>query len=58
VLARLGHKVVRLVRIAIGPVRLGELPRGASRKLTEKEIASLRRASLRPRRNRESKIDD
>ena len=29
VLAALGHKVQRLQRIAIGPVRLGEMPAGA-----------------------------
>jgi 23S rRNA pseudouridine2605 synthase len=45
VLARVGHKVLRLVRVAIGPVRLGELPRGGSRKLTEQEVAALYRAA-------------
>jgi 23S rRNA pseudouridine2605 synthase len=58
VLARLGHKVVRLTRVAIGPVRLGELPRGASRRLTEKEIASLRRAARRAPRNLQLKTDN
>ena len=29
VLARVGHKVLRLTRIAVGPVRLGSLPPGA-----------------------------
>ena len=43
ILARLGHKVLRLTRIAVGPIRLGELPPGASRRLTREEIASLRR---------------
>lgn len=56
VLARLGHKVVRLVRVAIGPVRLGKLPRGASRKLTQQEVASLRRAAVRtPSRHPENR---
>jgi 23S rRNA pseudouridine2605 synthase len=41
-LARLGHKVMRLKRIAIGPVRLGRLKKGKSRPLTEKELAALR----------------
>jgi 23S rRNA pseudouridine2605 synthase len=45
VLARLGHKVLRLVRVGIGPVRLGALPRGASRKLTDQEISALRKAA-------------
>ena len=28
-LARVGHKVLRLVRISVGPVRLGKLPPGS-----------------------------
>ncbi len=43
VLARVGHKVERLTRIAVGPVRLGNLPPGASRRLTREEVAALRR---------------
>lgn len=43
VLARVGHKVMRLVRIATGPIKLGDLEPGASRRLTQKEIESLRR---------------
>lgn len=39
-----GHPVVRLVRLAVGPVRLAGLPRGAWRDLTEAELAALRRA--------------
>lgn len=42
-LARLGHKVMRLKRIAIGPIRLGRLRKGKSRPLTEAELAALRR---------------
>ena len=34
-LARIGHKVQRLTRIAVGPVRLGDLPSGAVRLLTQ-----------------------
>lgn len=41
-LARVGHKVQRLTRIAVGPLRLGELPRGAVRRLTPDEIRKLR----------------
>lgn len=44
-LARLGHKVIRLVRVAVGPVRLGELPPGAYRPLTRQEVGALRRAT-------------
>jgi 23S rRNA pseudouridine2605 synthase len=48
-LARVGHKVQKLKRIAVGPVRLGELPTGAVRPLTKKEIDSLHRAVARGR---------
>lgn len=41
-LARLGHKVQRLIRVAVGPIRLGELPRGAVRMLTHEEVKKLR----------------
>ena len=44
-LARVGHKVLRLTRIAVGPVRLAGLPAGASRRLTRGEIEALRRAA-------------
>jgi 23S rRNA pseudouridine2605 synthase len=44
-LARLGHKVQRLIRVAVGPVRLGELPRGAVRMLTPEEVKKLREAA-------------
>jgi 23S rRNA pseudouridine2605 synthase len=46
-LARLGHKVLRLRRIALGPVRLDRLAPGKSRPLKFDEIARLRRASER-----------
>ncbi len=41
ILARAGHKVVLLRRIAIGPLRLGQLPVGASRNLTSTELKGL-----------------
>jgi 23S rRNA pseudouridine2605 synthase len=41
-LARLKHKVLRLRRIAIGPVRLDQLPRGKARKLSLAEVNALR----------------
>ncbi|MCC7475206.1 MAG: rRNA pseudouridine synthase [Pirellulales bacterium] len=54
-LARVGHKVQRLKRIAVGPVRLGELPTGAVRPLTNKEIEALQKAITRgPREERDS----
>lgn len=42
-LARLGHKVLRLRRIALGPVKLGSLPCGQARPLSATEVAALRR---------------
>jgi 23S rRNA pseudouridine2605 synthase len=48
-LARLGHKVLNLRRVAIGPVKLRSLAPGKARRLTGEELAGLRRAS-RPRR--------
>lgn len=49
-LARVGHKVQKLVRIAVGPVRLGELPRGAVRALTREEVQKLRAEAAAGRR--------
>lgn len=43
-LARIGHKVVRLKRVAIGPLRLGNLPTGGHRRLSAEEIGQLRDA--------------
>jgi len=40
-----GQPVVRLVRTAVGPVELGALPPGACRRLTDAEVARLRRAA-------------
>ena len=42
-LARVGHKVQRLVRVAVGPIRLGDLPPGAVRRLTRDELRALRK---------------
>ncbi len=43
-LARIGHKVRTLRRVAIGPLKLGELPVGAHRELTTAELKALRKA--------------
>jgi 23S rRNA pseudouridine2605 synthase len=48
-LARLGHKVLHLRRIALGPVLLGRLAGGKARKLTGHELAALRRVAERQR---------
>jgi 23S rRNA pseudouridine2605 synthase len=40
-LAQLGVEVLRLLRVAIGPLRLGDLPKGSSRPLTDVEKCDL-----------------
>lgn len=45
ILARLGHKVQKLRRIAVGPLKLGEVPSGAYRQLTSQEVDKLWRAT-------------
>ena len=49
-LARLGHKVMRLRRVSIGPVRLERLRLGKARPLTRDELDRLRAAADRPPR--------
>jgi 23S rRNA pseudouridine2605 synthase len=44
-LDEVGHPVSRLVRTAIGPVKLGELRPGRTRRLTNTEVAGLFRAA-------------
>ncbi len=53
-LARVGHKVLRLKRIAVGAVRLGRLPPGDFRPLNSREITALRQAvdGGKPRKGR------
>lgn len=41
ILARLGHKVQTLRRIAVGPLRLGDIPPGAHRTVTSQEVEKL-----------------
>jgi 23S rRNA pseudouridine2605 synthase len=45
VLARVGHKVERLKRIALGPLRLADLPSGEVRPLARDEIRVLKQAA-------------
>jgi 23S rRNA pseudouridine2605 synthase len=45
VLARVGHKVLELKRIALGPLRLKDLEPGEVRRLTTGELRDLRRAA-------------
>jgi 23S rRNA pseudouridine2605 synthase len=42
-MAALGHPVVALVRVRLGPLRLGRLSVGEARSLAPREVASLRR---------------
>ena len=39
-----GHRVVRLERVAFGPLRLGDLPLGGHRRLSAAEVEQLRAA--------------
>jgi 23S rRNA pseudouridine2605 synthase len=39
--AGLGTEVLRLIRVAIGEVKLGQLPKGAVRELTREEVTTL-----------------
>jgi 23S rRNA pseudouridine2605 synthase len=55
ILARVGHKVLRLTRIAIGPLHLGNLPQGAYRRLTRQEVEGLRHAVKQGRASKEEK---
>jgi 23S rRNA pseudouridine2605 synthase len=57
ILARLGHKVQQLKRIAIGPLRLGEMPTGAYRKLSFEELKKLK-ASVEPSSKRAAQDQD
>jgi 23S rRNA pseudouridine2605 synthase len=45
ILARIGHKVERLRRIALGPLRLGELPIGQVRPLERVELRRLKQVA-------------
>jgi 23S rRNA pseudouridine2605 synthase len=59
-LARLGHKVLRLRRLALGPVLLGTLAVGKSRRLSHDEVEALRQAAqpAGDRTGRRSRRDD
>ncbi len=44
---RIGHPVMKLRRVAIGPLRDADLPLGAVRELSEREVEQLRRSTQR-----------
>lgn len=50
-LAKLEHKVMRLKRIALGPIKLDRLRKGKSRKLKPEEVELLRKSLNRPPRH-------
>jgi 23S rRNA pseudouridine2605 synthase len=52
ILARVGHKVLTLKRVAVGPIKLGDLPLGAWRKLLPAEVESLLAIAKEKRRER------
>jgi 23S rRNA pseudouridine2605 synthase len=43
-LAEVGHPVNRLIRVSIGPIKLGDLKAGRTRRLTNAEVAALFKA--------------
>lgn len=55
-LARMGHKVMRLRRIAIGPVRLDRLPVGKARTLPAADLQKLRRIAYRSKAKERSEF--
>ena len=52
-LETVGHPVRWLRRVRFGPIRLGELPRGAWRELGDAEVEALRAVAAPPRTVRE-----
>jgi 23S rRNA pseudouridine2605 synthase len=57
-LARLEHKVMRLKRVAIGPIRLKGLKSRRSRRLSREEVQALREVAMRRARSDNSSDDD
>ena len=55
ILARVGHKVLRLKRIAVGPIKLADLPVGSWRRLMPKEIDALLAVAKEKRREARQK---
>lgn len=53
-MAAVGHPVLELIRIGLGPLRLGSLPPGQVRHLTPEEVQALREAASSSPRKRNS----
>jgi 23S rRNA pseudouridine2605 synthase len=54
----LGHQTLELCRTAIGPIQLGELPRGAYREISPETVTSIRETCLANRANNTFVKDD
>lgn len=50
IFARVGHKVLALKRVAVGNIKLGDLPLGASRRLMPQEVEGLLKLAQQKRR--------
>ena len=57
-LAAVGLPVTRLVRVRIGPIRLGRLKPGERRELTAEELLELQRAAAEGKRRAARAVDD
>jgi 23S rRNA pseudouridine2605 synthase len=53
-LARIGHKVLRLERVALGPLILGDIPPGVFRPLSQRELQALLAAVSRAEKEAKS----
>jgi 23S rRNA pseudouridine2605 synthase len=58
IFAKVGHKVMRLKRVAVGPLKLGELPTGHFRPLSHREVRELREAVASAQKHRGEKSTD
>ena len=56
ILARVGHKVLALKRIAVGTIKLGDLPLGAWRRLMPDEVEALLHAAKEKRRAEKRRV--
>jgi len=57
VAAMLGHSVHQLIRVRIGPLRLGNLKPGQWRRLSDAEVKALRSATQKPRQRKQRRGD-
>ncbi len=55
ILVKIGHKVLSLKRLSVGPVKLGELKSGSARKLMPQEVEALFEAAKQYRKDSKKK---